>query len=157
MEIIGKTPVNPLLFITGKISGYLTWIFLVISLIDINIFPVYSTHTLRTIGIIMLSPGVLLLVLSSIYLGNSVRIGLPETKTILKQSGIYRFSRNPMYLGFNLVTLSSIIYTLNLIVIVLGIFSIITYHLIILGEEKFLRERFGEQYLVYKSKVHRYL
>ena len=66
-------------------------------------------------------------------------------------------SRNPMYPGFNLVTLASMIYTSNLIVIGFGVFSIVTYHQIILEEEKFLTERFGEQYLAYKKTVHRYL
>ena len=157
MEILGKTPINPLMFATGKTSGYLTWIFLVLSLLGLNIFQVHSNPTLKTIALIILTIGVLLLILSSIYLGKSVRIGLPNTKTVLKQSGIYKYSRNPMYLGFNLVTLASMIYYSNWIVIALGLFSMITYHLIILGEEKFLTARFGEQYLIYKRDVHRYL
>ena len=157
MEILGKTPINPLMFVTGKISGYLTWIFLVLSLLGLNILQVYSNPSLKTIALIFLTFGILLLILSSIYLGKSVRIGLPNTKTALKQSGIYKFSRNPMYLGFNLVTLASMIYHSNCIIIALGLYSIITYHFIILGEEKFLTERFGEQYLTYKRDVHRYI
>ncbi len=157
MEILGKTPVNPLLFITGKTSGYLTWIFLFFSLINLNFLPIHSNSSLRLIALIILAPGIFLLIMSSINLGKSVRIGLPDTKTILKQSGVYRFSRNPMYLGFNLVTLASMIYTSNWIDIGFGVFSIITYHQIILGEEKFLTKRFGEQYLTYKKTVHRYL
>lgn len=157
MEILGKTPINPLLFITGKTSGYLTWIFLFFSLINLGLLPIHSNSTLRLIALIILALGIFLLIMSSFYLGKSVRIGLPNTKTVLKQSGIYKFSRNPMYLGFNLVTLASMIYISNWIVIGFGVFSIITYHQIILGEEKFLTERFGEQYLSYKKTVPRYL
>jgi protein-S-isoprenylcysteine O-methyltransferase Ste14 len=82
---------------------------------------------------------------------------LPEESTELKTSGLYKFSRNPMYLGFNLITVSSVVYTLNYAILLISLYSIIIYHLIILAEEKFLEERFGEQYLEYKKKVDRYL
>lgn len=156
MEIIGKTPVNPFLFITGKTSGYLTWVILVFSLLNPAFLPNHSNFSLRLIALFILALGIFLLIMSSINLGKSVRIGLPNTRTVLKHSGVYRFSRNPMYLGFNLVTIASMIYTSSWIVIGFGVFSIITYHQIILGEEKFLTRRFGEQYLTYKKTVRRY-
>jgi protein-S-isoprenylcysteine O-methyltransferase Ste14 len=157
MEIIGKTPINPLLFITGKLSGYLTWIFLLISLIRIELFPFYSNPAVRIIAPVILAVGLVFIITSSFSLGKSVRLGLPKTETVLKQSGIYKFSRNPMYVGFDLLTLSSMIYTFYWIVIILGVYSIMTYHLIIRGEENFLTDRFGEQYLTYKRKVRRYV
>jgi protein-S-isoprenylcysteine O-methyltransferase Ste14 len=80
-----------------------------------------------------------------------------EESTTLVTTGLYRFSRNPMYLGFNAVTLASMIYTSNWIVIIMGAYSIVIYHYIILGEEKFLAERFGEQYSAFRRNVRRYL
>jgi protein-S-isoprenylcysteine O-methyltransferase Ste14 len=157
MEVIGKIPINLLLFITGKLSGYLTWIFLILSLIRIELFSFYTTPAVRMIALIILAVGIVFIIMSSINLGKSVRLGLPQTETVLKQSGIYKFSRNPMYVGFDLLTLSSMIYTLNWIIIILGVYSMITYHLIIKGEERFLTDRFGEQYLTYKRKVRRYV
>jgi protein-S-isoprenylcysteine O-methyltransferase Ste14 len=62
-----------------------------------------------------------------------------------------------MYLGFNLLTISSIIYMLNPIVSLFGIYSIIIYHFIIIGEERFLETRFGTAYLDFKKRVRRYL
>lgn len=157
MEIVGKTPINPVLFITGKTSGYLTWVILILSLIELKLLPVHSGSITKLVALTFLVIGILLLIMSSINLGRSVRLGLPNTKTVLKQSGIYRISRNPMYLGFNAVTLASMIYTSNWIIILLGAYSIIIYHYIILGEEKFLTERFGEQYSDFKRNVRRYL
>lgn len=157
MEVLGKTPVNPILFVTGKTAGYLTWLFLVFSLANLTFVPVHAGPMTRLVAWILLFSGVLLIIVSSMYLGSSVRIGLPDTKTELKQSGIYRISRNPMYLGMNLVTFASMIYTLNWLVIILGTYSIVVYHFIILGEEKFLAERFGDEYSVFKNKVRRYL
>jgi protein-S-isoprenylcysteine O-methyltransferase Ste14 len=90
-------------------------------------------------------------------LGTSVRLGLPTGETKLKNRGIHKVSRNPMYLGFDLLTISSIVGNANLLVLVLGIDSIITYDLIIRAEEKFLKERFGEHYQEYKERVNRYI
>ena len=157
MEILGKTPINPILFVTGKTSGYLTWVFLILSLINLSFLPIHSGPMTKLAALAILAIGILLLIMSSINLGKSVRIGLPNTDTVLKQSGVYKISRNPMYLGFNAVTLASMIYTSNWLIIILGAYSVITYHFIILGEEKFLAVRFGDQYSAFKRKVRRYL
>jgi protein-S-isoprenylcysteine O-methyltransferase Ste14 len=157
MEVLGRTPINPVLFVTGKISGYLTWILLILSLLKLNLLRVYSGPITKLAALAILTIGLFLLIMSSINLGSSVRLGLPNTKTVLKQSGVYKISRNPMYLGFNAVTLASMIYVSNWIVIILGVYSIIIYHYIILGEEKFLTDRFGEEYSSFKRNVHRYL
>lgn len=156
MEILGKTTINPIIFFTGKLSGYFTWVVLIFSLTGFNIIRVNSNGTLKTFAMIIFASGLLLIFISLYYLGKSVRVGLPNTKTVLKQSGIYRYSSNPMYLGVHLFTLSAMVYTMNLIVIFLGLFSFIAYHYIILGEEEFLADRFGEQYLIYKKNVPRY-
>ena len=84
-------------------------------------------------------------------------MGLPSESTVLKTNGIYKFSRNPMYVGFGLFTLASMIYTLNVLIIIAGIFSLIVYHLIIKSEEKFLLIRFGNDYENYGKNVRRYL
>jgi protein-S-isoprenylcysteine O-methyltransferase Ste14 len=89
-------------------------------------------------------------------LGKSTRLGLPSDDTQLKTNGLYKYSRNPMYVGFNLITIASIIYTLHWIIIILGVYSLIIYHLIIKGEEKFMMKRFGEEYKNYQLKVSRY-
>ena len=62
-----------------------------------------------------------------------------------------------MYLGFNLLTVSSMIYILNFTTIILGLFSILTYHLIIKAEERFLGRRFGDDFLKYNSETRRYI
>jgi protein-S-isoprenylcysteine O-methyltransferase Ste14 len=157
MDIIGKATINPVLFYSGKISGYISWIILFllifkINLIDRNSF-VYSDY----ISYIILLAGLILSVFSMINLGRSTRLGLPTENTVFKTNGLYKLSRNPMYFGFNLVTISSMIYTLNIWIIILGIYSIIVYHRIILAEEKFLEDRFGIEYSNYKKKTRRYL
>lgn len=157
MEVTGKPTVNPLLFVGGKTAGYFTWIIFVFSLTvypglkqDIDPIFDYAAYLFFAIGMIFI-------LFSSFALGRSIRIGLPTRETILKTGGIYKFSRNPMYIGVHLVTLAAMLITLKWWVIVPGIISFYTYHRIILGEEKFLEERFGSEYLKYQQKVRRYL
>jgi hypothetical protein len=57
----------------------------------------------------------------------------------------------------SIVTIASMVYTLHWLVIILGIYSLITYHLIIKGEEVFMIKRFSNEYEKYQLKVRRYL
>jgi len=72
-------------------------------------------------------------------------------------NGIYGYSRNPAFLGFDLVYLGLLMMYFNIVLLVFSIFSIVMLHLQILQEEKFLQEVFGKTYMDYKSKVMRYL
>ena len=73
-------------------------------------------------------------------------------------SGIYKYSRNPMYLGLLMIVISTSILYLN-------IFSIATPMLFyfwinrfqIKREEIFLTKKFGKEYLLYKTKTRRWI
>ena len=62
-----------------------------------------------------------------------------------------------MYVGFDMLAISSILYHQNIVVAAAGLYSIVIYHLIILGEEKFLEQMSGQEYLEYKADVRRYI
>tara|TARA_B110000444_G_C18615364_1_gene489625 strand:- start:23 stop:466 length:444 start_codon:yes stop_codon:yes gene_type:complete len=76
----------------------------------------------------------------------------------LVTSGIFKISRNPMYLGMIIIVLSSTVFYLN-------IYSIFTPFIFyfwinrfqIKREEKFLTEKFGEEYLLYKTRTRRWI
>ena len=157
MDIIGKPTIHPVLFFTGKISGYITWIILFLSFFNINLIERDSYKYNEYISYGILSIGLIFTIISMLNLGRSTSLGLPSEKTVFKTKGLYKISRNPMYLGFDLFTVSSMIYTLNIWIIIPGLYSIIIYHFIILGEEKFLENRFGVDYIKYKKKIRRYL
>jgi protein-S-isoprenylcysteine O-methyltransferase Ste14 len=157
MDLIGKTTINPVLFYSGKIAGYLTLIFCFLYLNDIKILNRYDFSINTYIALFTSTVGLFFVFISFINLGRSNRHGLPSENTTLKTHGIYKISRNPMYLGFNLLTISAMIYMLNLIIVLLGVYSIVIYHLIIIGEEGFLDKRFGIDYSNYKKTVRRYI
>jgi protein-S-isoprenylcysteine O-methyltransferase Ste14 len=157
MEVIGKPTINPILFYSGKISGYIVWILFLLSIIKVDLLPKLIHLNLNYLSYSMLVIGLAFSIASLLKLGRSTRFGIPTTETKLKTNGIYSLSRNPIYFGFNLITISSIIYIPNPIILALGIYSIVIYHFIIIGEEKFLEKAFGEDYLNYKKKVRRYI
>jgi protein-S-isoprenylcysteine O-methyltransferase Ste14 len=157
MEVLGKPTLNPVLFYSGKIAGYIVWTILLLSLTDITVLSKKVIWHSDIIAWVLLITGLLFSIISLFSLGRSTRFGLPTEKTVLKTRGLYKISRNPIYFGFNLITLSSIIYFINPIILVPGIYSIVVYHLIIIGEEKFLEKAFREAYLEYKKKVRRYI
>jgi len=157
MEVFGKATINPFIFYSGKITGYFTWAGLLLAILHIEILPRHSFAYNNYVSYGLLISGLLIALISLIQLGRSTRFGLPTRKTKFRTSGIYSFSRNPMYLGFDLITIASMTYFLSPLIIIAGIYSITVYHFIILGEEKYLETAFGEDYKEYKSKVRRYI
>jgi len=74
--------------------------------------------------------------------------------------GPYSYLRNPIYLGnffigFALVLLSNALFPYLLVFYSLGFF--IEYYLIVRAEEVFLEEKFGEEYVQYKTEVMRFI
>ncbi|MDH3648990.1 MAG: isoprenylcysteine carboxylmethyltransferase family protein [Saprospiraceae bacterium] len=157
INLIGKAPVHPLLFYSGKFAGYITWTILWLAWLEVPTIKIFSYTATEYAAYTTFLAGSLLISISLINLGKSTRFGLPIEDTNLKTNGLYGRSRNPMYLGFYLWTFSAMVYTMNLWILVLGIYTIFTYHRIILGEESFLEGRFGKRYAEYKHKVPRYL
>ena len=82
----------------------------------------------------------------------------PSDTTALVTEGMYRYSRNPMYLGLLLLTIASTIWFgtwLGIIINILFIFLI--NFLQIIPEEEALLTIFGEEYEEYKKTVRRWI
>lgn len=82
----------------------------------------------------------------------------PETATTLIHTGIYGFSRNPMYLGLVFVLVGWAVF-LSSVLALIGPIAFVAYmnRFQIAPEEKVLSETFGAGYEVYRSKVRRWL
>jgi protein-S-isoprenylcysteine O-methyltransferase Ste14 len=82
----------------------------------------------------------------------------PDASTALVVSGIYRYTRNPMYLGFLSVLIGWSIYLASPLSIV-GVAGFIVYISLfqIKPEERILKGRFTTDYQHYSSKVRRWL
>jgi protein-S-isoprenylcysteine O-methyltransferase Ste14 len=74
------------------------------------------------------------------------------------RSGVYRFTRNPMYLGLSLLQSSIGIGIGNLwIVLLVPLVGIVVYITAIRHEEVYLEGLFGVSYIDYKKSVRRWL
>jgi protein-S-isoprenylcysteine O-methyltransferase Ste14 len=82
----------------------------------------------------------------------------PDTTTSLVVSGIYRWTRNPMYLGFLLVLLGWAIFLSNALSFIL-VAALMLYldRFQVKPEERALHSLFGQQFAIYASRVRRWL
>lgn len=82
----------------------------------------------------------------------------PEQSSSLVVSGIYRVSRNPMYLGFFFGLCGFAVYLGDVFACcVLPLFICYLNRFQITPEEELLRQHFGDEYLAYCRKVNRWL
>lgn len=119
-----------------------------------NRMPANGRFTGFCIGIL----GDAIFLISVVCMKDSWRAGIPDQdKTKLVTDGIYQFSRNPAFLGFDLMYIGMFLLYCNVLTGIYTLFAMTMLHLQILQEEKFMAQTFGEDYLVYKKKVFRYL
>ena len=96
--------------------------------------------------------------LSVLCMKDSWRAGIPDKdKTELVTICIYRFSRNPAFLGFDLMYVGVLLLYGNLLTISFSVFAIVMLHLQILQEKRYLVNTFGAPYQEYCRHVFRYL
>ena len=82
----------------------------------------------------------------------------PEVTTTIVTSGIYRFTRNPMYLGFLLILGGWAFYLCNLLAFaILPLFVWYINRFQIVPEERVLGAKFSDAFTAYKSSVRRWL
>ena len=89
---------------------------------------------------------------------DSWRAGIPEKdRTAMVTNGIYAFSRNPAFLGFDLMYFGVFLMYCNPLTGVFTAYAVMMLHLQILQEETYLTATFGAPYQDYRKKVSRYL
>ena len=135
-----------------------TLIIIPIQLISIILNLTLLDNKIRFIGFLVGILGDILFLIAIITMKNSWRAGIPsEDKIEFVSNGIYKISRNPAFVGFDLMYIGICLLYCNVLTIVFSLFAIIMLHFQILEEEKYLKKTFGEKYLTYKNKVCRYI
>jgi protein-S-isoprenylcysteine O-methyltransferase Ste14 len=82
----------------------------------------------------------------------------PEKASALVMSGIYRYTRNPMYLGLLLALIGWAVFLANpLAFLFLPAFILYMNRFQIAPEERMLASMFGQEFTAYLSKVRRWL
>lgn len=126
-----------------------------------RIFPKIEILNSFYLGIFLLLLGLLILI-SAVQLFKKDKTTVnplsPEQATKLVTGGIFKFSRNPMYLGMAFV-LASMTVLFNIIggIIFIALFCLYITKFQIIPEEKAMRELFGQDYDQYKKVTRRWI
>ena len=128
--------------------------------IPFSVFDVLKIqHTgIKIFGIIVLVFGLLIYATALYSFQNSWRIGIDREKPgRLITNGIFKYSRNPIYVSLDLLVLGTFLLQGQFVFLVLFVAMAISLHIQILQEESFLIQTYGDSYSQYQSKVSRYL
>lgn len=152
----GKTGFTKWVEIVMKAASCLVIAVEVVSiLLNTSAFPTW----VRMVGLLLMTAGLVFFVTAVFTMRDSWRAGVPYAdQTALVTSGIFQISRNPAFLGFDLVYIGIVLSFFNLPLFVISLIACLMLHLqIVNNEEPFLQEAFGGEYLEYKKRVNRYL
>jgi protein-S-isoprenylcysteine O-methyltransferase Ste14 len=121
--------------------------------------PVSVPGFLQAIGFLLVVLGFLLGVAAALAFRRArARSNAPGVKAQLIQSGIYQFTRNPIYLGFLLMLVGMLLNAGSYWGIVLAPLMVILFNRLVIGpEEQALIQRFGNDYTSYAARVRRWL
>jgi protein-S-isoprenylcysteine O-methyltransferase Ste14 len=111
------------------------------------------------LGIIPLAVGIVINVVADRAFRRAGTTVKPfQESSALIMTGVFRLSRNPMYLGFVLVVLGIAVITGSLTpLVVVPAFALLLDRNFIAAEERMLEERFGSVWLEYKKSVRRWI
>jgi len=109
-------------------------------------------------GVIILLALVLVFYISKMFARTKTSIEPWKPTTAIISTGIYSYSRNPIYVAFCLVPVGLGL-VMNSAWLLLSFIpaAYLVYVIAIKKEERYLEEKFGEEYLAYKGKVRRWL
>ncbi len=101
-------------------------------------------------GAVLYGLGILLCALSMLAFAKPARSGI-------NRGGLYRFSRNPIYVAYFIYFLGCVLLTRSVLLLAALIVFQVSAHWIILSEERWCIMTFGEEYIEYMKTVRRYL
>lgn len=154
----GKSKRTFIIEIILKAATVLTAVIQLISILLIGKLPIFIQNAcVRYIGLAIAAIGVGVFITAMVTMRDSWRAGIDNTQeTKFVKTGIYKYSRNPAFVGFDLFYTGLALGFSNGLNVLFACISIIMLHFQILEEEKFLTVVFGSVYVDYKNKIGRY-
>ena len=123
-------------------------------------FPIFQNSALRIIGIVFVLAGIIDALYCYILFfqkGKGTPIPTQPAKKLIVE-GLYRYTRNPIYLGHFLIIFGEFLLFGHSLLLLYFILFFINFHFYItLIEEKELKKRFGKEYIDYTKSVPRYM
>lgn len=152
---IGNKPKKVLLI--ERIMSCATVLAFIVDVASIFLVKQFPATEFRIAGIVIGIIGVIFFASATITMKTSWRVGIPEEKTTLITYGIYKWSRNPAFVGFDLLYLSMCLMFFNIPLVLVSVWAAVMLHLQILQEENHMYRMFGREYETYKKHTLRYL
>ena len=162
---IGKGDKPRKVLLIENIMGWATFVVIPVAIISIILYPritlipaIKFCPVLQWTGLAIAAIGVAFFIVAMLTMADSWRAGIPDSdKTAFVQRGIYRISRNPAFVGFDMMYIGLLMAFPNIIHLLFAVFPVVMLHLQIRQEENFLRKTFGAEYEEYCKKVRRYI
>ncbi len=118
----------------------------------------FHSQVIAWVGVFFCLAGLLLLLWSLVSFGKSFRVGIDtEHPDKLITTGVFSFSRNPIYTAFGFVLVGQFLIFPNWILLIYLIAGIWLFNRQVLREEDYLKQHYGKEYLEYCKRVRRYL
>lgn len=170
-----RTGVNPFVFgksnsVNDYAGGCMKWILLAIflRLLFGVIWPETSTFfgtltllqhaLLQYVGWVILHIGLIWSLIAVLQMGNSWRIGVNNNhKTELTKDGLYRFSRNPAFLGMLFTLTALFLIVPDAIMLCVLIAAILVLQVQVRVEEAYLTTVHGDNYIKYMNTIRRWI
>jgi protein-S-isoprenylcysteine O-methyltransferase Ste14 len=129
----------------------------IIGMVIIFAFYAYSIFLPLKLGTFWFSAGLLIYLLGAIIETIAMLnfVTTPVDKPVTK--GVYRISRNPMYLGMFLIFGGTGIACVSWVFLLLTAVFIILFHIAVVSEERFCLQKYGNAYREYMNKIPRWI
>jgi protein-S-isoprenylcysteine O-methyltransferase Ste14 len=118
----------------------------------------FHEWVVSAVGVFLCFSGLLLLLWSLVSFGQSFRVGIDTNHPDkLVTTGIFAYSRNPIYVAFAFILLGQFLIFSNWILLIYLVAAIWLFHRQVIREEDYLKKHYGMEYLEYCNRVRRYL
>lgn len=118
----------------------------------------FERQWIKLAGVILLLASLAWTILAQAQMGNSWRIGIDtEHRTELVRSGVFRISRNPIFVGMMLTLLGLFLVIPNVVTLVTLLVGVILIGIQVRLEEEYLTKTHGNEYIEYRHSVRRWI
>ncbi len=151
-DVAGVIALPPLIFLAFLVAATALEVVVPLPVLAADALARYlAGAALAVCGFVLIAMGA-----SRFVAGTNIPPNLPTTALVV--DGIYRRTRNPLYLGATLVYLSLSVaagsgWAIMLVVLLLWVINVG----VIAREERYLERKFGDAYRAYKSRVRRWV
>jgi protein-S-isoprenylcysteine O-methyltransferase Ste14 len=151
------------LLVPGTVAGYIPYN--LVKGMDAD----WHNSTIKWTGIAIIIIGIVIYLLCAIrfllkgsgtpniWFARGLKFIVGEEPVKMVSSGLYKYSRNPMYLGVLTVVLGEALFYQRAILLHYVLFLFILFHLVVIMiEEPHLKKKFGKDYEQYKQQTRRW-